>query len=76
MTNKLGESISGGNIMMLSEKSKNRLLPILDKPMTEDEYLDTLSLDNLGVDYGSIMSYDPIQAQKYNERMKSASHGK
>ena len=61
--------------MKLTEESKNRLLPIMDKPMTEDEFLDTLSLENLGMDYGSVMSYDPVQARKFNERMHSVSQG-
>ena len=62
----------GGAVMKLTEESKNLLLPILDKPMTEDEFLDTLSLEKIGVDYRSVMSYDPVRAQKFNARMLSA----
>ena len=61
--------------MTLTKEQIDAIIPDLKAPITEDEYLACLELDNEGFDYGAIMNYDPEEAlrlKKLLEQMVSA----
>jgi len=53
--------------MELTKEQIDRIIPDLEEPLTEDEYLASLKYDNEGFDYGSIMDYAPEKEKQYDE---------
>jgi len=47
------------------------LAPNTTVPITEDEYLNSPKLSNDGVDYGTVMNYDPKKEKEMNAFLKT-----
>ena len=43
---------------LFTQEQIDLFLPVLDHPLTEDEYLETLMIDNDGIDFGDVLDYD------------------
>lgn len=44
--------------MKLTREQIDIIIPDLEAPITEDEYLASICFDNEGLDYGAIIDYD------------------
>jgi len=44
--------------LLFTDEQLNLFLPELDHPISQDEYLSSLYIDNDGVDFGEVLDYD------------------
>jgi len=51
-------------IMKFTEEQLDLILPRQSASMSEDEYLDMLTFDNDGVDFGSVLNCDPAEVMR------------
>lgn len=58
-------------IMRFTEEQIDAIIPDLANPITEDEYLEALMLDNEGFDFGAILHYSSESEDKLNQFLKT-----